>query len=882
MRLNCCCKRGARRIDTVYDKRGNAEKVSLPYHGGGDEQPQWTVTTFDWADRPLVITNPDGSTRTNQYLLYGGVDLPHTDNVPLAAVRMTEQLSTGTQPGTTVDRVIVTHTSTWDDVIRILRPPGDGSQVNEYRTYDRFQRLTNVRDTGGAQWTYTYDLVGNRLSALDPNLGEWTYAYDDAGRLTRQTDARGVVTNMTYDQMDRLLTRRVGTNGEFLVNNTYDQDNTSTTVDFNVGYLTTTINDFATYRMDYDGSGQERRRDVWIGRNHETESPQSIVTIWIDDSHKPVRMSYGGAGTLDIGTATDLWQYNAYSELNSIPGYIKSTEYEANGSTRKIVYTKDANETGVSSIFRYDEKRRWLTEIETGGPAGNTLLFPIYDRDFVGRITSIDETSTTNDWTYVYDRLDRLTQATSPVTSRSEDFVYQPNGNLVSRTRLSGSFTYPAGTGDRPHAPTKLGTVNFDYDENGNLENDGTRVLTWDNANRLIKVVKGTATTTFAYGPDGARVKKSSGPTTSAPTTVILYAGANIEIDASDGTIAASDYTRYPHPDIKIVGTTKFFLHRDHLSSVRVVTDAAGASVESTNYAAYGEQFNTSFATRKGYISERFDAETGLLYLNARYMDPAWGRFISPDTLDPTLLGVGTNRYAYAQNDPINKSDPNGHVVGQPDGAIVGAGVGGFFGGLFGGLFGGAGGAAVGAPTGPGAIATAGAGATLGAIEGAAAGAVLGAAVGSLYDVTLDWMAGGDEDETQRRNPDLSGVAATPPDPFENPPPSKKADKAYGNYHRSVTINGKTYDVWANIEVNGRHATLNNFSVEARRATMSLDNATAAQIRSEVAKDLSQNFDTATVNAMRISGANKGRFMSFDIDLKTLEMSNFRHWNAGQ
>jgi hypothetical protein len=38
-------------------------------------------------------------------------------------------------------------------------------------------------------------------------------------------------------------------------------------------------------------------------------------------------------------------------------------------------------------------------------------------------------------------------------------------------------------------------------------------------------------------------------------------------------------------------------------------------------------------------------------------------RFISPDTLDPTMPGVGTNRYSYSQNDPINKSDPNGHSL---------------------------------------------------------------------------------------------------------------------------------------------------------------------------------------------------------------------------
>jgi hypothetical protein len=37
-------------------------------------------------------------------------------------------------------------------------------------------------------------------------------------------------------------------------------------------------------------------------------------------------------------------------------------------------------------------------------------------------------------------------------------------------------------------------------------------------------------------------------------------------------------------------------------------------------------------------------------------------RFISPDDWDPTLPGVGTNRYAYSGNDPVNKSDPNGHL----------------------------------------------------------------------------------------------------------------------------------------------------------------------------------------------------------------------------
>ncbi|MER8887687.1 RHS repeat-associated core domain-containing protein [Mesorhizobium sp. M0816] len=46
-------------------------------------------------------------------------------------------------------------------------------------------------------------------------------------------------------------------------------------------------------------------------------------------------------------------------------------------------------------------------------------------------------------------------------------------------------------------------------------------------------------------------------------------------------------------------------------------------------------------------------------------------RFISPDDWDPTKLGVGTNRYAYAQNDPVNKSDPNGHNAAVWGGRIA-------------------------------------------------------------------------------------------------------------------------------------------------------------------------------------------------------------------
>ncbi len=37
--------------------------------------------------------------------------------------------------------------------------------------------------------------------------------------------------------------------------------------------------------------------------------------------------------------------------------------------------------------------------------------------------------------------------------------------------------------------------------------------------------------------------------------------------------------------------------------------------------------------------------------------------FIQPDWLDPTQPGVGTNRYAYSFNDPINQKDPSGNAI---------------------------------------------------------------------------------------------------------------------------------------------------------------------------------------------------------------------------
>jgi RHS repeat-associated protein len=139
-----------------------------------------------------------------------------------------------------------------------------------------------------------------------------------------------------------------------------------------------------------------------------------------------------------------------------------------------------------------------------------------------------------------------------------------------------------------------------------------------------------------------------------------------------NGTYTTGLMTSYLHPDVKREGTQTDFLIKDHLASNRITTRMGSIPTTRLDYGPYGQPLGSNGATlpttgqpqTKGYISERYDPETGLQYLHARYYDPELPRFLSPDDWDPILEDVDINRYAYAGNDPINLSDPNGHSYG--------------------------------------------------------------------------------------------------------------------------------------------------------------------------------------------------------------------------
>jgi RHS repeat-associated protein len=129
--------------------------------------------------------------------------------------------------------------------------------------------------------------------------------------------------------------------------------------------------------------------------------------------------------------------------------------------------------------------------------------------------------------------------------------------------------------------------------------------------------------------------------------------------------------TPTPTPTVMGGGSASGVLHyhTNHLGSVALITNSAGAIYEQIRYKPYGEERGHYDASGNlqpintcgddGYCREftQYDTEpiSGLEYAGARFYDPALGMFL---THDPVRSAASP--YGYCGGDPINQTDPNG------------------------------------------------------------------------------------------------------------------------------------------------------------------------------------------------------------------------------
>ena len=112
-----------------------------------------------------------------------------------------------------------------------------------------------------------------------------------------------------------------------------------------------------------------------------------------------------------------------------------------------------------------------------------------------------------------------------------------------------------------------------------------------------------------------------------------------------------------------------YFYVRNAQGDIIKLINSSGTVVVEYAYDAWGRLMSTtgSLASTLGvdnpyqYRGYRFDTETGLYYLQSRYYNPHWGRFVNADgQLNPNNGLIGFNKYAYCANNPVNQYDING------------------------------------------------------------------------------------------------------------------------------------------------------------------------------------------------------------------------------
>lgn len=407
------------------------------------------------------------------------------------------------------------------------------------------------------------------------------------------------------------------------------------------------------------------------------------------------------------GQATQAWNighvWDAASRLSTLTDtqgsavHTAQYQYTANGDVSSIT-------VGTAQVtYTYDPDGRVLQVIGESG--GHQLLNKTNTYDADGNLTNVQNGGVSQ--TYAYDSQDQLVSADGWTYGTVMTYQYDAEGNrlntITTKVTTTTLVNCPGGVIDptclwnpilrkmvcecTPETTTSTETTNFTYDAIGNLLSDGTRTYTWNAADQLSSVTENGTTYNYSYDGLGRRI--------GANGDAVYYYGTSNQIayvaDANDNVLFRISYDQGGTPQfitVYVNGSplTYAYVYDGLGNVVGLIDDNAAAAtygqyVVAYNYDAWGNvtvSYDTSGIglaktnpfTYKGYW---FDWSTGLYYLNARYYNPAWGRFISPDPAGLTPGDASSyNAYEYAANNPLTVSDPTGEMHQEGGGPRVG------------------------------------------------------------------------------------------------------------------------------------------------------------------------------------------------------------------
>jgi RHS repeat-associated protein len=474
----------------------------------------------------------------------------------------------------------------------------------------------------------------------------------------RQVDARGAVTNFSYDALNRITARSYPTDPTENIAYTYDQ--TGPAFGFGIGRPTTVTDQAGTLKRTYDERG-----------NVLADSRNGSVTGYAYDATSRVAAITYPSGAVATYTRDQMGGITGVSVTPSGGGrlsVLSGVAYAPFGPPTGLTYGN-----GIAESRAFDLDYRLTSLRDTGSGSARRLS---YSYDANDNVVSLGDTLPGGNQTFAYDALNRLTSASGFYGALS--YAYDPTGNVLSAGKggTTAAFQYVKGS-NRLAAVTQGSAAlrRFAYIATGNVSLDARRpnpaasantlILGYNAANRLSAVsgsAPGSPTYRYIYDALGQRLAKTR---TGVPAMLDEYRydlrhHVIEETDLSAGKKTVIDYIYLEdRPVAMVTGGYLFFLEGDRLDTPQIATTAHQTVAWEALYQPFGQigPLVSSQTQNLRFPDQYADAESGYYQNGMRDYDPTLGRYLESD---PIGLAGGPSTYLYAAANPLDFTDPNG------------------------------------------------------------------------------------------------------------------------------------------------------------------------------------------------------------------------------